>query len=151
MWSPDGSRIAFSSATVVRREYAPDYSGAKIGEGTAKPGLEPPIYYWDPSIAPSGMAFYTGDAFPAWRGNLLVGEKVTLSLDISAVNVALPELAADLRVQPLREPLRGLNAESVGKELLRELAHPQQARLANERALDLATNPAQRAILQQRG
>jgi glucose/arabinose dehydrogenase len=53
--------------------YGVDYSGAKIGEGTAKPGMEQPIYYWDPSIAPSGMAFYTGDKLPAWRGNLFVG------------------------------------------------------------------------------
>jgi glucose/arabinose dehydrogenase len=35
--------------------------------------MEQPIYYWDPSIAPSGAAFYTGDLFPAWKGNLLVG------------------------------------------------------------------------------
>ncbi|WP_230531593.1 PQQ-dependent sugar dehydrogenase [Microvirga roseola] len=53
--------------------YGVDYSGAKIGEGTAKPGLEQPVYYWDPSIAPSGMAFYTGDKFPAWRGSVLIG------------------------------------------------------------------------------
>jgi glucose/arabinose dehydrogenase len=53
--------------------YGVDYSGAKIGEGTAKPGMEQPIYYWDPSIAPSGMAFYAGDKVPAWRGNLFVG------------------------------------------------------------------------------
>jgi glucose/arabinose dehydrogenase len=53
--------------------YGVDYSGAKIGEGTAKAGLEQPVYYWDPSIAPSGMAFYTGDRFPAWRGSVLVG------------------------------------------------------------------------------
>ena len=44
--------------------YGVDYSGAKIGEGTAKAGMEQPVYYWDPSIAPSGMAFYTGDKFP---------------------------------------------------------------------------------------
>jgi glucose/arabinose dehydrogenase len=50
-----------------------DYSGARIGEGTAKPGLEQPVFYWDPSIAPSGMAFYTGDKFPEWRGNVLIG------------------------------------------------------------------------------
>src|SRR5262249_55182193 len=50
--------------------YGRDYSGAKIGEGTAKAGMEQPIYYWDPSIAPSGMAFYTGSLFPEWRGNL---------------------------------------------------------------------------------
>ncbi len=53
--------------------YGRDYSGAKIGEGTAKPGMEQPIYYWDPSIAPSGAAFYTADLFPEWKGNLLVG------------------------------------------------------------------------------
>jgi len=53
--------------------YGVDYSGAKIGEGTKKAGMEQPIYYWDPSIAPSGMAFYTGDKFPAWRGSVLVG------------------------------------------------------------------------------
>jgi glucose/arabinose dehydrogenase len=53
--------------------YGVDYSGAKIGEGTRKPGMEQPIYYWDPSIAPSGMVFYTGDRFPAWRSSILVG------------------------------------------------------------------------------
>ena len=53
--------------------YGRDYSGAKIGEGTSKAGMEQPIYYWDPSIAPSGAAFYTGDLFPTWKGNLLVG------------------------------------------------------------------------------
>ncbi len=53
--------------------YGVHYSGAPIGEGTARPGMEQPVYYWDPSIAPSGMAFYTGDAFPEWQGNVLIG------------------------------------------------------------------------------
>ncbi len=53
--------------------YGRDYSGAKIGVGTQKAGMEQPVYYWDPSIAPSGMAFYTGNLFPAWKGNLFVG------------------------------------------------------------------------------
>ena len=53
--------------------YGREYSGEKIGEGTKKPGLEQPVYYWDPSIAPSGMTFYTGDKFPAWKGSLFVG------------------------------------------------------------------------------
>jgi aldose sugar dehydrogenase len=53
--------------------YGVDYSGAKIGIGTRKEGMEQPIHYWDPSIAPSGMAFYSGDLFPAWKGNLFVG------------------------------------------------------------------------------
>jgi len=47
--------------------------GTKIGEGTSKPGMAQPLHYWVPSIAPSGMAFYTGDKFPAWRGSLFVG------------------------------------------------------------------------------
>jgi glucose/arabinose dehydrogenase len=53
--------------------YGVDYSGAKIHESTHQDGMEQPIYYWVPSIGPSGMAFYTGDAFPGWKGNLFVG------------------------------------------------------------------------------
>ena len=53
--------------------YGVDYSGARIGEGTAREGMEQPLYYWDPVIAPSGMTFYTGDAFPDWRGSAFVG------------------------------------------------------------------------------
>jgi glucose/arabinose dehydrogenase len=48
-------------------------SGTTIGEGTAKPGMEQPLWKWIPSIAPSGMAFYTGDRFPKWKGSLFVG------------------------------------------------------------------------------
>ena len=47
--------------------------GTRIGEGTHKEGMEQPLYYWTPSIAPSGMMFYTGDEFPLWKGNLFVG------------------------------------------------------------------------------
>jgi glucose/arabinose dehydrogenase len=50
-----------------------DYSGEKIGIGTATQGMEQPVYYWDPSIAPSGMTFYTGDALPGWKGSLFIG------------------------------------------------------------------------------
>ncbi|MDB5618430.1 PQQ-dependent sugar dehydrogenase [Tardiphaga sp.] len=50
-----------------------DYSGAKIHESTVKDGMEQPIKAWVPSIAPSGMAFYTGDLFPAWRGSVFTG------------------------------------------------------------------------------
>lgn len=53
--------------------YGVDYSGVRIGEGTAREGMEQPVYYWDPVIAPSGMTFYTGDAFPNWRGSAFVG------------------------------------------------------------------------------
>ncbi|MCW8830215.1 MAG: PQQ-dependent sugar dehydrogenase, partial [Gammaproteobacteria bacterium] len=47
--------------------------GTKIGEGSHRPGMEQPLYYWDPSIAPSGMAFYDGDKFSQWKGHLFVG------------------------------------------------------------------------------
>ena len=54
--------------------YGIEYRGGPITGGiTQKAGMEQPIYYWDPVIAPSGMAFYTGALFPAWRGNLFVG------------------------------------------------------------------------------
>ncbi len=53
--------------------YGVDYSGARIGVGTARPGMEQPVYYWDPVIAPSGALFYTGDRFPAWRGDFFIG------------------------------------------------------------------------------
>jgi len=48
-------------------------TGTKIGEGTHKAGMAQPLHLWTPSIAPSGMAFYGGDAFPRWRGDLFVG------------------------------------------------------------------------------
>jgi glucose/arabinose dehydrogenase len=60
--------------------YGVDYSGAAIGEGTAKAGLEQPVYYWDPVIAPSGAAFVTSDRYPGWRGSLVVGSLGTRSL-----------------------------------------------------------------------
>jgi glucose/arabinose dehydrogenase len=51
-----------------------DYPGGPIGDGiTAKDGLEQPVYYWDPVIAPSGLAVYHGKLFPQWNGNLLAG------------------------------------------------------------------------------
>lgn len=53
--------------------YGRHYSGAKIGVGTHKEGMEQPVYYWDPSIATSSLEIYTGNLFPGWEGNLLVG------------------------------------------------------------------------------
>jgi glucose/arabinose dehydrogenase len=51
-----------------------DYPGQTIGEGIVeKQGMEQPHYYWDPVIAPSGLAFYTGNLFPQWKGSLFVG------------------------------------------------------------------------------
>lgn len=53
--------------------YGVHYSGARIGEGTAKEGMEQPAFYWDPSIAPSGLMVYQGGMFPALRGQMFVG------------------------------------------------------------------------------
>ncbi|UWQ34721.1 PQQ-dependent sugar dehydrogenase [Leisingera sp. M527] len=53
--------------------YGRHYSGGKIGEGTAKPGMEQPEWYWDPSIAPSGLMIYSGRMWPQWRGDIFVG------------------------------------------------------------------------------
>ena len=54
--------------------YGANYgSGTRIGEGTQKEGMAQPLYYWVPSIAPSGMAFYAGERFPRWKGSLFVG------------------------------------------------------------------------------
>jgi len=49
------------------------YSGRQIGEGTARDGMEQPEFFWDPSIAPSGMVVHSGRMFPDWRGHILVG------------------------------------------------------------------------------
>ncbi len=53
--------------------YGIDYSGAKLHDSTAKDGMEQPIHYWVPSIAPSGMAFYTATKFPEWKNSLFIG------------------------------------------------------------------------------
>jgi aldose sugar dehydrogenase len=53
--------------------YGRHYSGAKIGEGTQKQGMEQPEHYWDPSIAPSGMMIYSGKLWPQWKGHIFVG------------------------------------------------------------------------------
>ncbi|WP_372998741.1 PQQ-dependent sugar dehydrogenase [Marinobacter sp.] len=53
--------------------YGIDYSGLPITDKTEKEGMAQPLHYWDPSIAPSGMAFYTGNRFPQWQGDLFVG------------------------------------------------------------------------------
>ena len=66
--------------------YGRDYSGEKIGIGTKKTGLEQPIYYWDPSIAVSGLEIYTGDLFPNWKDNLLVGGLAGTRLERLAMN-----------------------------------------------------------------
>ena len=86
--------------------YGVDYSGARIHEGTHKEGMEQPIHYWVPSIAPSGMAFYTGDAFPGWRGSLFVGSlnRATLvRLELDGEKVTKEERLIDSRDFNIRD------------------------------------------------
>jgi len=54
--------------------YGLEYNGRRIGRGIAEQaGMEQPVYFWDPVIAPSGMVFYTGDRYPGWQGSILIG------------------------------------------------------------------------------
>ena len=89
--------------------YGVDYSGVKIHAATAKGGMEQPVKYWVPSIAPSGMAFYTGDLFPAWKGSVLVGalaSRLLVRLELDGEKVGKEErLLADLgeRIRDVRQ------------------------------------------------
>lgn len=89
--------------------YGVDYSGAKIGEGTAKPGMEQPVYYWDPVIAPSGATFYTGDAYPGWKGSLFIGSLTPgglVRLELDGDRVRKEERYLD-RVGRVRDVVQG--------------------------------------------
>jgi glucose/arabinose dehydrogenase len=80
--------------------YGRHYSGAKIGLGTEKEGMEQPLYYWDPSIAPGDMDFYDGEVFPDWRGDLFVTAlkyRLLVRLELEGGEVVKEErLLADL-------------------------------------------------------
>ncbi|HYT68570.1 MAG TPA: PQQ-dependent sugar dehydrogenase [Vicinamibacterales bacterium] len=89
--------------------YGIEYQGGRITGGiTAKQGMEQPIYYWDPVIAPSGMVFYTGTLFPEWKGSLFIGGLASTNLvrlDVKGDRVTGEErLLTDL--QPNRERIR---------------------------------------------
>lgn len=85
--------------------YGEDYSGEPIGEGiTAREGMEQPLYYWDPVIAPGGMVFYQGAIFPGWDGDLLIGglraqALVRLELDGTKVTGEARYLEGEARVR----------------------------------------------------
>ncbi|MEW7999656.1 MAG: PQQ-dependent sugar dehydrogenase [Candidatus Thiodiazotropha endolucinida] len=89
-------------------------TGTKIGEGTTKAGMVQPIHYWVPSIAPSGMAFYTGDIFKNWKGDLFVGslkfqQLVRLELDGEKVIHEERLLTGNLgRIRDIRQGPDGL-------------------------------------------
>ena len=110
--------------------YGIEYAGGPILEGqTAKAGLEQPIYYWDPVIGPSGMAFYTGNLFPAWKGNLFIGGHATndlVRLELNGEKIVGEErLLTDL--QPKRERIRDVRQGPDGAIYV--LTDSQQGRL----------------------
>jgi glucose/arabinose dehydrogenase len=91
--------------------YGIEYKGDPITGGiTAKEGMEQPLYYWDPVIAPSGMTFYTGSMFPEWTGNLFVGGLASTNLVRLVIEnekvVGEERLLTDL--QPNRERIRAV-------------------------------------------
>ena len=92
--------------------YGIEYRGGAITGGiTQKEGMEQPRYYWDPVIAPSGMTFYTGDLFPAWKGNLFIGglgsqNLVRLVVDAEGRVSGEERLLRDLR-ERIRDVVQG--------------------------------------------
>lgn len=93
--------------------YGANYgSGTKIGEGTAKEGMIAPLHYWVPSIAPSGMAFYTANKFPKWKGNLFVGalaNQTLVRLTLNGDKVVSEERMFDKKLGRIRDVRQGLD------------------------------------------
>ncbi|XWN32014.1 MAG: PQQ-dependent sugar dehydrogenase [Devosia sp.] len=86
--------------------YGRHYSGGRIGEGTEAPGLEQPVYYWDPSIAPSGLAVVDGDLFAAWQGNILIGalkDQLLSRLVLEGDTVVAEEILLEREIGRIRE------------------------------------------------
>lgn len=84
--------------------------GTKIGEGTHKEGMAQPIHKWVPSIAPSGMALYTGDRFPGWKGDLFVGSLkfgLLVRLELDGERVAGEERMLDGKYGRIRDVVQG--------------------------------------------
>ncbi|MFT7459954.1 MAG: glucose/arabinose dehydrogenase [Planctomycetota bacterium] len=84
--------------------------GTKIGEGTHKAGMQQPIHFWVPSIAPSGMTFYTGDKFPQWRDDVFVGSLkfgLLVRLEIKDDKVINEERLLNNKYGRIREVVEG--------------------------------------------
>ena len=102
LWTAEHGARGGDEVNLVRRganygwpviSYGVHYSGGTIGEGTTKDGMEQPAFYWDPSMAPSGLMVYSGRLWPQWGGHLFVG-----SLKFDYISV--------LDGQPMREILQ---------------------------------------------
>ena len=88
------------------------YEGPRISESPLGPGIEQPLVLWVPSIAPTGLTFYTGDRFPSWKGNLFVGSARrgevprTGSLERVVLNDKLEELRRETLLSELHQRIR---------------------------------------------
>src|SRR4029079_19072332 len=116
LWEAEHATPGGDELNVVRKgkdygwptiAYGIEYQGGPITGGiTAKEGMEQPIYSWDPVIAPSGMVFYTGSLFPAWKGSLFVGGLASMNLvrlDVQGEKIVGEErLLKDLEPKPER-------------------------------------------------
>ena len=88
--------------------------GTAIGEGTHLAGMEQPVYKWVPSIAPSGMLFYTADRFPNWRGNLFVGSLkfgLLVRLELEGDRVTSEERLLDFQFGRIRDVIQGTEGD----------------------------------------
>ena len=84
--------------------------GTKIGEGTSKPGMEQPLIHWTPSIAPSGLDFYTGDLIPQWKGNLFSGAlagKRVVRMEINGRRIISQEILLQGTIGRIRDLRQG--------------------------------------------
>ncbi|MEO1017612.1 MAG: PQQ-dependent sugar dehydrogenase [Pseudomonadota bacterium] len=90
--------------------YGIGYSGLPITSETSAPGMEQPIYYWDPSIAPSGMTFYTGSRFPEWQGDIFVGAlkyQLVVRLDVENGEIVGEERLIEDEIGRIRDLEQG--------------------------------------------
>jgi aldose sugar dehydrogenase len=107
--------------------YGEEYSGAPIHESSQAPGMEQPVYYWDPVISPSGLTIYSGKLFPEWKGDMFIGglsSNALVRLELENDRVAGEERLLTERGARIREVVEGpegalylLTDESDGKLL----------------------------------
>ena len=93
-----GRNYGFPAAT-----YGRNYNGSIISHHTSLPGMESPLTYWVPSIAPSGLAIYTGDRFPKWRDNLFSGALAHRDVGMQLYRIDLT--TSPLHIEPMLKPL----------------------------------------------
>ena len=95
--------------------YGREYStNEPVGEGVSKPGMEQPVKVYIPSIAPGSLVYYQGDAFPAWRGNLIAGALRMMHLNRVVIDEAGKATSEERLLESLEERIRALVVDSNG-------------------------------------